>query len=155
MASQKLEFLKKLDPELVRTAMASRGVATTAPGASDTAPAPKPAPAAPPAAKAPKASAIFAAVKDRLAKNPGLAAEIGAVLSFKITGPDAAWTLDLKNGAKVSDGASKDATTTITITDDDLAALAGGESAQSLYQHGKLRVEGDFRPAHKLAFFKS
>jgi 3-hydroxyacyl-CoA dehydrogenase/3a,7a,12a-trihydroxy-5b-cholest-24-enoyl-CoA hydratase len=155
MASQKLEFLKKLDPELVRTAMASRGVATTAPGATDAAPAPKAVLADPPAAKAPKAPAIFAAVKGRLTKNPGLAAEIGAVLSFKITGPDAAWTLDLKNGAKVSEGASKDATTTITITDDDLAALAGGESAQSLYQHGKLRVEGDLRPAHKLAFFKS
>jgi 3-hydroxyacyl-CoA dehydrogenase/3a,7a,12a-trihydroxy-5b-cholest-24-enoyl-CoA hydratase len=155
MASQKLEFLKKLDPELVRTAMGARGGSAATSAAGDAAPAAKAAPPAAAATKTPKAPAIFAAVKERLAKNPGLAAEVGAVLSFKITAPDATWTLDLKNGATVQEGAATAATTTITLTDDDLAALAGGESPQSLYQHGKLRVEGDLRPAHKLAFFKS
>ena len=40
-------------------------------------------------------------------------------------------------------------------TDADLVALAKDPSqAQSLYQHGKLSVDGDVRPATKLSFFK-
>ena len=44
---------------------------------------------------------------------------------------------------------------TISLTEEDLVSLAkGSESAQSLYQHGKLRVDGDIRLAHKLSFLK-
>jgi (3R)-3-hydroxyacyl-CoA dehydrogenase / 3a,7a,12a-trihydroxy-5b-cholest-24-enoyl-CoA hydratase / enoyl-CoA hydratase 2 len=44
----------------------------------------------------------------------------------------------------------------LTITDGDFAALtAGRESIQSLYQHGKLRVDGDVRVAARLGFLKS
>ena len=36
----------------------------------------------------------------------------------------------------------------------DLIALAKGQSAADLFQRGKLRVDGDMRPAHKLGFLK-
>jgi len=40
-----------------------------------------------------------------------------------------------------------------TVRDEDLAALARGTTdARSLYQHGKLRVDGDVRVAHRLGF---
>ena len=47
------------------------------------------------------------------------------------------------------------AATTLVLDDGDLAALCkdpGG--ARDLYQHGKLRVDGDVRIAHKLGFLK-
>ena len=41
---------------------------------------------------------------------------------------------------------------TITIADDDLAALASGKTTtQRLFQQGKLRVDGDVLAAHHLS----
>jgi 3-hydroxyacyl-CoA dehydrogenase/3a,7a,12a-trihydroxy-5b-cholest-24-enoyl-CoA hydratase len=111
------------------------------------------APAAPAAApraasKPAQAPAIFAALDRRLAEKPGLKEEVRAVVAFKITDPDATFTYDLAGGG----GAP---TTTFTISDADLAALAGGKaSAKDLYQHGKLRVDGDVAVAHRLGFLK-
>ena len=52
------------------------------------------APVAPPSAKAataaPQAATIFAALRDRLAKEAALANEVGAILRFCVTEPDAA-----------------------------------------------------------------
>ena len=45
------------------------------------------------------------------------------------------------------------AKTTITLSDEDLALLASGKAeARSLFQHGKLRVDGIVTPAHHLGF---
>ena len=45
--------------------------------------------------------------------------------------------------------------TTITISDADFAALASGKTtARDLFQHGKLRVDGDVAVAHRLGFLK-
>ena len=41
----------------------------------------------------------------------------------------------------------------MTIADADLPALASG-NVKSLYQHGKLRVDGDVSVAHRLGFLK-
>ena len=54
----------------------------------------------------------------------------------------------------MTEGTEATADATLTLADADLAALAKGRRAQSLYQHGKLRVDGDVRVAHKLGFFK-
>ncbi|HLL53375.1 MAG TPA: SDR family NAD(P)-dependent oxidoreductase, partial [Myxococcaceae bacterium] len=76
MASQKLEFLKKIDPDSVGTVAA---------------PKPAPAPAQAPAPEAPRpsqAKALFGALKDRIAQTPGLVSEHDAVLQFKLTAPE-------------------------------------------------------------------
>jgi len=138
MASQKLEFLKKLDAKSVAAA------STQAPAA------------APTAASTRKASApeIFKAVGAKL--NANLVAEVAAVLQFKLKDPDAAWVVDLKTGSgAVREGTDASATTTFEISDEDLAALAKGQAtARELYQHGQLKVHGDMRPTQKLSFMK-
>ncbi len=135
MASQKLQTLFKIDPsKAIEAVMKRRGVGTT----------PSAAPAAAPAPAAPKSEPIapkfFAALQKRLADNKGLAGEVRAKLTFVVG--DAKQTFDLG-----------DAQATLTIADADLPALAAG-NVKSLYQHGKLRVDGDISVAHRLGFLK-
>ncbi|MFI5302630.1 MAG: SCP2 sterol-binding domain-containing protein, partial [Polyangiales bacterium] len=140
MASQKLTFLQKIDREQAKAAVAKAkasggGLAVQASAATST------------AANAP---AVVAALTKLLATQPAIAAEIGAKIAFKVGSPDAAWLLD---GATITQG-SATAPTTVALSDEDLGAWAKGEaSAQSLFQHGKLRVDGDVRPLHRLGFF--
>jgi 3-hydroxyacyl-CoA dehydrogenase/3a,7a,12a-trihydroxy-5b-cholest-24-enoyl-CoA hydratase len=152
MASQKLNFLSKIDQGQVQAAYAKAHGGAAPAAAAPAAAAPKA--AAPASTAEPKAKAIFAAVTDRFAKNPGLAAEVGALLQFKVKSPDSQWVVDLRSGATIKEGTDAAATTTLTLADEDLAALAGGAPARDLFQHGKLRVDGDIRLAHKLAFLK-
>jgi 3-hydroxyacyl-CoA dehydrogenase/3a,7a,12a-trihydroxy-5b-cholest-24-enoyl-CoA hydratase len=148
MASQKLSFLSKIDPEWAKAEVAKMK---------------KSAPAAAPAnhkSAAPKqasAPAIIAALRKRLAENPGLAAEVKATIELRVADPDAAWTLRLLEQPSIDDGlASGKADTTLTIADADLLALTKGQaSAQQLFQQGKLRVDGDVRVAQRLGFFKN
>jgi len=146
MASQKLSFLKKLTPEMVLAETQARvtgGAAAAAPPAATPAPA---AAAAPPGE--PQAPAIFAALTRRLAEHPGLQHEIRATIQFDIQDTKLSHTLAL--GA---DPAQVDAV--CTLDDADLAALAAGKaSAQVLYQHGKLRIDGDVAIGHRLGFLK-
>jgi 3-hydroxyacyl-CoA dehydrogenase/3a,7a,12a-trihydroxy-5b-cholest-24-enoyl-CoA hydratase len=137
MASQKLTFLKKLDPAAAKEAVAKARASAPAQAA-----------AAPAQKKEAQAPAIFKALGERLAKNPALSKEIGAVVVFKVDG--SAWTVS----DKVTEGADAKAAATITVSEEDLALLAKGESAKGLYQHGKLRVDGDVRVAHRLGFMK-
>jgi (3R)-3-hydroxyacyl-CoA dehydrogenase / 3a,7a,12a-trihydroxy-5b-cholest-24-enoyl-CoA hydratase / enoyl-CoA hydratase 2 len=151
MASQKLDFLQKVDQAKVKEAMEAKGALPKAAAAPST-PA-KEASAAP--KKESMAKAILKALGERIAKSPDLAAEVDAVIAFQISDPESAFTVDLKTApGGVKEGAAKDATTTLKLADEDLSALARGESAESLHQRGKLRVEGDIRPARKLAFLK-
>lgn len=139
MASQKLDFLQKLDKNAVAAAVANKKPSAAAART-----------AAPATSAAPKAPAIFKALGERLSANAGLAAEVGANLQFVIKGPDASWALD---GGKLIEGKCKDALTTVTLTDADLAAWTSGkQSIQSLYQHGNVRVDGDVRAVHRLGF---
>jgi 3-hydroxyacyl-CoA dehydrogenase/3a,7a,12a-trihydroxy-5b-cholest-24-enoyl-CoA hydratase len=145
MASQKLDFLQRIDPEQAKQAVSA---ARKAGGGAAVGPA-SPAPAV--EAKAP---AVFAALTKRLAASPELGAEIGAKLAFVITAPDAAWLVDASGKTPTVTQGRGAADATITLADADLAALAGGASARDLYQHGKLRVDGDVSVAHRLGVLK-
>jgi 3-hydroxyacyl-CoA dehydrogenase/3a,7a,12a-trihydroxy-5b-cholest-24-enoyl-CoA hydratase len=148
MASQKLDFLKKMDPKQAMEAVQrKRG------GGAAAAPAQAAAPAAPKGEA--KAGAIFKALADRLGKNPALAKEVGAVIQFNVTNPDGHWALDLTGAGAVKEGTDAKAATTLRIEDADLAALVKDPSqARDFFQRGKLRVDGDVRPATKLGFLK-
>ncbi|MEP6860427.1 MAG: SCP2 sterol-binding domain-containing protein, partial [Deltaproteobacteria bacterium] len=136
MASQKLQFLSKLDPGKAIEVVQKRhaGGAATA----------SPAPAAAAKATGPAhAEKFFAALDKRLSENKNLAGEVRAKVTFKVTDPAFEKTYDL-GGTSV---------TTLTIKDADLAQLSAG-NAKSLYQHGQLRVDGDVSVAHRLGFLK-
>ncbi len=143
MASQKLEFLKQIDPSSVKVPRSEK-------------------PAAAPVAKAqepaaePKARAIFTALAERVAKTPSLVTEVKAVLRFKVSAPDAVWTVDLKNGdGSVVEGATGKPDATLALSDADLVELAKDvSSVPSLFMHGALRVDGDLSVAHRLGFMK-
>jgi 3-hydroxyacyl-CoA dehydrogenase/3a,7a,12a-trihydroxy-5b-cholest-24-enoyl-CoA hydratase len=142
MASQKLDFLKKIDRSAMPTASASAGAAPAAASAA-------------PASAEVMAPKIFKALQERLAKNPGLAKEVDAVISFKVKDAGFDFTADLKGGSpSVKPGLDAKAGTRLTLTDEALAALAKGESAQSLFQHGQIRVDGEVLAAHRLGFLK-
>jgi len=138
MASQKLQFLSKLDPtKAVEVIAKRRGVGGGA----------APAAAAPAASAAPKAEAqapkIFAALTKRIAENPGLKQEVRATVKFDIEG--ASQTFELGGNS----------TATISASDADFVSLVTGKaSAKSLFQHGQLRVDGDVTVAHRLGFLK-
>ncbi|HEX3764145.1 MAG TPA: SDR family NAD(P)-dependent oxidoreductase [Kofleriaceae bacterium] len=143
MASQKLEFLRKLDPRRAIEVVAKlRGGAAPARAA-----APAPAAAARPAD--PQAPKIFAALARRLVDNPGLKQEVRATVRFDVKDPDASQTLEL-GGAD-----PKKVDAVCTLGDADLAALASGKaSARQLFQQGKLRIDGDISVGHRLGFLK-
>jgi 3-hydroxyacyl-CoA dehydrogenase/3a,7a,12a-trihydroxy-5b-cholest-24-enoyl-CoA hydratase len=142
MASQKLEFLRKMDQNRAIEVVAKlRGAGAGSATASSSAAAPT---AAAPTATA-QAPAIFAALTKRLAENPGLKQEVRATVTFAVTAPTASQTFELGGTAA----------TTLTISDADFALLASGKAtAKSLFQHGQLRVTGDLSVAHRLGFLK-
>src|SRR5581483_8400882 len=41
---------------------------------------------------------IFPSIEDHVARNPELVSKIAKVFVFKLTNPDSAWTIDVKNG---------------------------------------------------------
>ena len=152
MASQKLTFLSKMDPEKARQAvMKARGAAAPA-GAPAAAPAAKPA-----ASAAPRAPALMEKLAARIAANPGWVGEVAAVIGLSLTEPASQWTIDLKSGAgSVKSGAPAAADCTLTLSERDLDALIAGQApVRALYQTGKLRVDGDVRVAQRLDFLKS
>jgi 3-hydroxyacyl-CoA dehydrogenase/3a,7a,12a-trihydroxy-5b-cholest-24-enoyl-CoA hydratase len=146
MASQKLLFLKNVDPKKAEAAISkARSERSGAHAAS--------APAASAAPAGGKAAALFDALGARLAKEPGLAAEVGAVVRFDVGGT--LFTLDGKaSPPTLTKGGAAAADTTLHLADEDLAALASGSSLRDLYQHGRVRIDGDVRPAHRLAILK-
>lgn len=139
MASQKLQALFKIDPaKAIEAVMARRGG-----GGSAAAAAPAATSAAPKPTAEPNAPKFFAALQKRLAENPALENEVRASVTFNVIDPAASQTFDLGGDAKA----------VFTIADADLPALATG-NVRSLYQHGKLRVDGDVTVAHRLGFLK-
>ena len=145
MASQKLTFLKKVDPKAAEKAIReARQAASGAPQAE-----------APKATKAANAPVIFKALGERIAADPALASDVAAVVAFVITDPESAWVVDLKSATpSVKEGKDAAAETTLRLADEDLSELVKGHSASDLHQRGKLRVDGDVRIAHKLGLFK-
>ncbi len=137
MASQKLSFLKDIDPEAAKAAVAkAKGERSSIAAA----PSPKA------AARGPLAPALFG----KLAQAAEVLAALGGgKILFRVKDPDSSWVVDPREGT-VAAGDAKDAATTLTIADEDLAALVAGQPAASLHQRGKLRVDGDVRPAQNL-----
>jgi 3-hydroxyacyl-CoA dehydrogenase/3a,7a,12a-trihydroxy-5b-cholest-24-enoyl-CoA hydratase len=148
MASQKLDFLKKIDPkQALEAVMKKRGEGAAA--------APTPTAAAPASKMEAKAGAIMKALGERLGKSPALAKEVGALLQIDVTAPESHWVLDLTAAGAVREGSEPTATTRLRIDDADLVALTKDPGlVREFYQRGKLRVDGDVRPAHKLGFLK-
>ncbi|HEX4513851.1 MAG TPA: SCP2 sterol-binding domain-containing protein, partial [Polyangiaceae bacterium] len=137
MASQKLEFLKKIDKNAAASAVAAKKSAGLVP---------TPVTAPKPSANTNNAPKIFEALTKRIQDNPKLASEIGAVIQFVVDGKKYDVGFDAKQGSAPA--------AIVTINDEDLTELAKGASVQSLYQKGQLRVDGDVRLAHKLGIFK-
>jgi (3R)-3-hydroxyacyl-CoA dehydrogenase / 3a,7a,12a-trihydroxy-5b-cholest-24-enoyl-CoA hydratase / enoyl-CoA hydratase 2 len=134
LASQKLNFLQKIDPKQAQAAIEAARKA--------------PAAAAAPAAKTERlAPAIFEKLGARLTANPS-----APVLRFCVDAEE--WTVDLKKGA-VQKGAAGNVEARLILDDAALVALARGkQSAQDLFQRGQLRVEGDLRAARQLGFLE-
>ena len=163
MASQKLEFLKKVDRDAAMTAYAAKHGGASASAGGGTSGAKAATSAAPAASKVARSPALFKALEDRLAKNPSLAKEVGQVLAFRVKGPGASdarsYVVDLTGKGAVKEGTDAKAAATFTIDEDDLFALAKDGSVadrvKDLYMRGKLRVDGDARLAHKLGFLNN
>ncbi|MCP4446878.1 MAG: SDR family NAD(P)-dependent oxidoreductase [Myxococcales bacterium] len=146
IASQKLTFLQKIDPEQAKEAV-KKARAEKAAGTGAT---------APKAAAKPAAPGILEKLSKFAAANPGVVSEVASKMQWNITGPYMSWAVDFSAGAgTATEGTLGAADVTFTISDDDLAAMASGaESIQSLYQNGKLRIDGDIQVAHRLSFFQ-
>ncbi len=160
MASQKLTFLQKVDPKLALEAIMKKrgGGAVAAASGAKSESSPLPAQAVHTAAVTTgdaHARVLFQALADRLAKTPTLAREVGAVVQFDVTSPDASWVVDLTGQGAVREGKDAKASAVFRIADADLPLLSRDpSSARELFQRGKVRVDGDVRLAHKLGFLK-
>jgi 3-hydroxyacyl-CoA dehydrogenase/3a,7a,12a-trihydroxy-5b-cholest-24-enoyl-CoA hydratase len=147
MASQKLMFLKDVKPEQALEAIKKARAAAAGGGAQAAAPAAK---------KESLLPKILKAIEERVAKNGGLVKEVGAVVHVHVKDAGTTWTLDLKSGTgSVKASAEGKADTTLVLDEEALVELSKGtESAQSLFQRGRIRVDGDIRPATRLGFLK-
>ncbi|KJE92273.1 hypothetical protein CAOG_03275 [Capsaspora owczarzaki ATCC 30864] len=139
---------------------AAAAIAAAQSGAAPAAPAAAPA-AAGPATGSSASSAglvsdgLFAEIGRRVAATPALVQQVNVVYQFNITkgGKDAAqWTIDLKNGAgSVTKAAAAAPGCTITVSDEDFAALVAGTiNPQKAFMSGKLKVKGNVTLATKL-----
>ena len=143
MASQKLMFLKKVDPKAAADAIAK---ARAAAGGGD---------AATQAATAPVKDAypeIVKALTERLVKEATLVKEVGAIVTFTVG--DRSFTIDAARSPVVGEGAAKDAALTVKIGASDFEELARSGNLKDLYQRGKARLDGDPRIASRLTFLK-
>ncbi len=90
----------------------------------------------------------------KLQSHPDVAAKIGAVYQFEVTGPGGgSWFVDLVTpGGAVGVGVSPDARCTIAVKDADLLALVNGTlSAGMAFMTGKIKIKGDYGLAMKLS----
>lgn len=85
-------------------------------------------------------------------QDPDASLEINEIYQFNVTGDQAGtYTIDLKEGPKVTEGPNDDATCVITISDEDFIALMTGEkSGMELFGSGKIQIDRDLMAAMKL-----
>jgi 3-hydroxyacyl-CoA dehydrogenase/3a,7a,12a-trihydroxy-5b-cholest-24-enoyl-CoA hydratase len=143
MASTKLGFLKKIDMKAAQAAIAANRSAAAGgvkQGGSSQNP--------------PERSAQAPAIADKLAsKLAAVTLDQAVTLQLRIKDPASAWVLTLgPQGGSITAGEATTPGATLTLADADLLVLAQGKaSAQSLFQRGLLRVDGDARLAHHLS----
>ncbi len=156
MASQKLEFLKKIDPQMVIDSMRERTAGTAPPSVPQSAPVPATVKATPPAREEGGSPDVFIAIRDHIEKHPELAAKIQTVFQFKLKGPDSAYVVDLKNGnGTVAEGTADKADCTLELSDADFIGMATGKlDAQKLFFGGQLKISGNVMASQKLMFLK-
>ena len=146
MASQKLEFLQKIDPEQAKAAVAkARAEGGPAKRGDDR-----------DGKSVPNAGAIFAALSERLKHSPGIAKEVGATIQFVVRDPQDAWFVDLSAATPtVAQRNQSAADATLVVSDADLTSLCKGEvDVRDLFIHGALRVDGDVAAVRRLGIMK-
>src|SRR6185503_17974187 len=94
-------------------------------------------------------------IGDFIAQNGGLAAEVGKTFLFRLSEPDSAWTVDLKNGkGSVTSGGDK-ADCVLDLSDADFRAMVAGKAdPMKLWTEKKLKISGDVMASQKLMFLK-
>ena len=99
---------------------------------------------------------MFTAIEDHIARNPDLVGRVGKTFLFKLTSPDSAWTVDVKNGkGAVQAGAIDKPDVTLELADADFLAMTSGKAdPMKLYMGGKLKISGDVMASQKLDFLK-
>ena len=145
MASQKLDFLKRIDKQAAAAAVASKKAQGAGAPAVATTSAPKSTASqcGPEGVRGARASASRRTRSSRPRSTPSCNSRSKARAGSPTSGKPV-----------VKEGADPKAAAVVTLTDDDLVALVKGQGVQALYQHGKLRVDGDVRIAHKLGILK-
>jgi 3-hydroxyacyl-CoA dehydrogenase/3a,7a,12a-trihydroxy-5b-cholest-24-enoyl-CoA hydratase len=134
MASMKLGFLKKIDMSKVKPGSGAKPAAAAA------------APAAAP--KSAQAPAILERAAGRLAE-----AKTAGTIKLVVKDPDNTFVVSSTGVSAASGDVKADAV--VTLADGDLAELAHGKvNLQTLYQRGKLRVDGDIKAAQVLALLQ-
>ncbi|MFO0734516.1 MAG: SDR family NAD(P)-dependent oxidoreductase [Labilithrix sp.] len=145
MASQKLMFLKKIDPK--------RGAEVVAKLRSAGGGAAAPAAAAP--SGEPTSAEAFAVIADYIASNAGIVGEVGKTFLFRLSNPDSAWTLDLKNGKGSVAAGGTAADCVLDLSDADFCAMTAGKAdPMKLWTDKKLKISGDVMASQKLMFLK-
>lgn len=140
MASQKLEFLQEIDPQLVMDAAKARAggsgdVADTDAGESSN-----------------PVEDVFLGIAAYIEGNSAITS-IGKTFVFDLKDPDSSWTLDLEEG-RVRAGSAK-ADCTLELSQEDFMAMTSGEAdPMKLFSTGKLKISGDVMASQKLEFLQ-
>lgn len=147
MASNKLTALQAIDPALYQQAKAQRltNTNTASKVAAET---------ATPVKKG-NAHSIFSALQQRLEQNgTTIDGASGQILQFTMHEPTTHWSVDFSNKSPaINQGLHSNPALTLSLNDDDLVALVSGEAPlRELYQHGRVRLDGDVSLARDLRF---
>jgi NAD(P)-dependent dehydrogenase (short-subunit alcohol dehydrogenase family)/acyl dehydratase/putative sterol carrier protein len=104
----------------------------------------------------PTTADVFAGIGKYIAQNAALAGEIKTLFQFKLSGPDSAWVIDLKNGAgSCSAGSAESPDVTLELSDENFLAMCSGKAdPNKLYFGGKLKVTGNIMASQKLGFLQ-
>ncbi|KAL6076457.1 SCP2 sterol-binding domain-containing protein 1 [Balamuthia mandrillaris] len=101
-----------------------------------------------------KSEPIFTTIANNIKADPSLVSKIGGVYQFNVADGNGvrSWTVDLKNGSgSVQEGKAPKADCTISIKDEDFAAMAAGQlDGQTAFMQGKIKISGNMAFAMKL-----
>eukprot|EP00962_Isochrysis_galbana_P053463 scaffold24900_cov132-Isochrysis_galbana.AAC.3 len=104
-----------------------------------------------------KSNAVFQTMASNLESQPGLASKVNGSFAFVVTdgpaGASASWSVVAKGASPgVTPAPPAKADCTITISDENLVALAAGKiNGMSAYMSGKMKIKGNMGLAPKLA----
>ncbi|MCS6856758.1 MAG: SDR family NAD(P)-dependent oxidoreductase [Sandaracinaceae bacterium] len=150
-ASQKLDFLRKVDPKEVEAAMRKRleGGEPSAPQAK-----PELSPQATPSQS--HARPLIEELRRAFAKGDLEAKDLQGKVELRVRDPEAVYTFEFDGvSCAVIDGSLPSPSAVVSIEDRDLGRLVRGEvSMRRLYQEGKMRIDGDIRLVQKMKWLE-